>query len=337
MKHQTTILTLGAAALVSVGLAALAIQWRAEESAPSTAPMEFFPGLASKITQAARIHIVSHDSSFDVVYSADKGWVLPSRGNYPADFDEVRHTLIGLAALQTIEPKTARPDWFHYIGVETPPQGNGVLIEVDDAKGKMLASLIAGNMEDIGDPGGTAGLFARRPDENQSWLTRAVFVPHGDAGAWMLSHVMDIDAARLKDMSVTAPGRSFTLSRAHLSDQDYVLTPAAKGAPTAMLDAIPTVITGFGIADAQPVAKIDFSKPVHVTAHTFDGLSLAMDVTFAGADAWAKLSAAAAPGATPAIAEEARALDARSAGWAYKLNPDKGRLLMFDPKNPGLR
>ena len=53
------------------------------------------------------------------------------RGNYPADFDEVRHTLIGLAALETIEPKTARADWLHYVGLDTPPKGQmACLIEV---------------------------------------------------------------------------------------------------------------------------------------------------------------------------------------------------------------
>ncbi len=214
MRSRRTVLMLGAAALVAVAAAGLALQWRASEGAASYTPTEFLPGFAAQVNHAARIHIVSAGGSFDVTYSADKGWVLPSRGDYPADMDEVRHTLIGLAALQTIEPKTARPDWFHYIGLETPPKGSGVSITVSDAKGKTLASLIAGNMEDLGDPGGSAGLFARHPGETQSWLTRAVFVPHGEIASWMLLHVMDVNAARLKDMTVTAPGRSFTLARA---------------------------------------------------------------------------------------------------------------------------
>ena len=72
-------------------------------------------------------------------YLPDKGWVLPARGNYPADFDQVRHTLIGLAALETIEPKTARADWLPYIGLDTPPKGNGIEITVSDKQGKTLA------------------------------------------------------------------------------------------------------------------------------------------------------------------------------------------------------
>jgi hypothetical protein len=333
-RRRRNLLALGAAALISLVAAGIALKLRANEGQPHFAPTEFLPGFAAQVNHATRIHIVSRSGSFDVTYTADKGWVLPSRGNYPADFEEVRHTLIGLAALETIEPKTARPDWFHYIGLDTPPKGNGVSIIVSDAQGKTLASLIAGNLEDLGDPGGSAGLFVRHPGDNQSWLARAVFVPHGEPGEWVLSRVMDIDAARLKDMTVSAPGRSFTLARAHPSDQDYVLTPAAKSANPAALDTIPTVITSFGFTDVRSGAGLDFSKGLHVTAHTFDGLTLSLDVVPDGGDAWARLSASATPGAPPSVTAEAGAIDARAAGWAYKLNPDKARLLMIDPRTP---
>src|SRR5579872_2566710 len=123
MTPRALLAGLGIAAIVSVGLATFALQ--DESSAPPTAQSEFLPGFAAQVKNAARIHIVSRDGAFDVTYRADKGWVLPQRGDYPADFDEVRHTLIGLAALEIIEPKTARPDWFHYVGLDTPPKGDG--------------------------------------------------------------------------------------------------------------------------------------------------------------------------------------------------------------------
>ena len=212
-------------------MAAFALHQRAQEGAPHFTPTEFLPGFAAQVKDAARIHIVSHDGDFDIRNTPDKGWVLPARGDYPADTDEVRHTLIGLAALQTIEPKTARPDWYHYAGVEMPPKGSGTLITVSDAAGHVLAALIAGNMETLGDPNGAAGLFIRRPGETQSWLARAVFVPHGAPSDWMLLHVLDLAPARLKDMTIApAGGKPFTLARAHPSDQDYALSPPAKNA-----------------------------------------------------------------------------------------------------------
>ncbi len=47
--------------------------------------------------------------------------MLPGRNDYPASYETVNKTLVGLAALQTIEPKTSRPDWLHYIGLDAPP------------------------------------------------------------------------------------------------------------------------------------------------------------------------------------------------------------------------
>ena len=329
MNQKRVLMVLAACALVSTGLAGFALHQSAEEGAQHFTPAPFFPGFAAQVKNAARIHIVSHGADFDIRNLPGQGWVLPGSGGYPADIDEVRHTLIGLAALETIEPKTARADWLRYEGLETPPKGDGVLIEVDDASGHRLASLIAGNMETIGDTNGAAGLFVRRPDESQSWLARAVFVPHGAPSDWMLLQVLDLAPARLKDMTIApVSGKAFTLSRAHPSDANYVLSPALAGAAAAKINAIPTALMTFSVNDARQASQIDFTKAAHVTAHTFDGLVLTLNVAAMGNDVWTTLAATAAPGATPAVVEEAQTITTRSKDWAYRLAPDKGRLLM---------
>ena len=328
MNRSRILAMLAAGAVGSVGLAAFALHQRAEEGAQQFTPAQFFPGFAAQVKNAARIHIVSHGADFDIRNTPDKGWVLPGSGNYPADIDEVRHTLIGLAALETIEPKTARADWLRYEGLETPPKGDGVLIEVEDAAGHKLASVIAGNMETIGDTSGAAGLFIRRPGETQSWLARAVFVPHGAPSDWMLLQVLDLAPARLKDIIIApAGGKAFTVARVHPSDANYALSPAMAGAAPAKINAIPTALTSFSVNDARQASQIGFTRAAHVTAHTFDGLVLTLNVATMGNDMWTTLAATAMPGASPAVIEEARTITARSKDWAYRLPPDKGRLL----------
>jgi hypothetical protein len=329
MTPNRVLTVLAAAALLSVGLASFALYRQAQEGAAPTASGEFLPGFAAQVKNAARIHIASHDGTFDIIATQDGRWVLPGRGNYPADFDEVRHTLIGLAALETIEPKTAKPDWLHYIGLDSPPEGKGILIQVKDGNDHDLASLIMGNMETIGDPNGAAGLFVRRPGENQSWLARAVFVPHGAPSDWMALHLLDLDSARLKDITVTPAGsKPYTMARTHPSDANFALSPPIKNANLAILNAIPGIIAGFSGSDVRPAGQLDFAKASHVTAHSFDGLTFTLDAVMDGPDVWARLSAAAAPGAMPGIAKEAEGINARAAGWVYKMAPEKGRLLM---------
>lgn len=331
MNARHLLIGLGVAAVASIALAAIAVQERG--AAPPTARGEFLPGFAAQVKNAARLHIVSQDGTFDVTYHADKGWVLPQQGDYPADFNEVRHTLIGLAALEIIEPKTARPDWFRYIGLDMPRSGSksggdGVELTVSDAQGHTLASLIMGHMQTLGDPNGAAGLFVRRPNENQSWLARAVFVPHGAPSDWMLLHVLDIDSARLKDITIAPSGApSYTLSRARMSDAKFSLSPAVKNANPQILDAIANAVTGFTATDVRPAAQLDFSKSAHIIAHTFDGLAISLDAIQTGADVWVTISATTTPSAAPGMAREVEAVATRTANWAYKLSPDKGQLL----------
>src|SRR5581483_10185632 len=118
---------------------------------------------------------------FDVVFKPEEGWVLPARNGYRASYDQVQHTVVGLAALETRDPKTANPQWYSYIGVDAPDKGgSGVRITAYDEKGHVLADLIAGKTVDIGDPNGSQGLFVRKPGEQQSWLAQSWFTPKSD-------------------------------------------------------------------------------------------------------------------------------------------------------------
>jgi hypothetical protein len=332
--RRRNLAVLAAAALLSLILA-LVVIWQ-QSSGGNTAPArtEFIPGFAHDVRHAARIHVVSKTGAFDVVFVPEKGWVVPERGNYPASFDLIQRTLVGLAALQTIEPKTARPEWFHFVNLDTPPKGDGVLIAVSDDKGKELASLIAGKSEDIGDPTGAVGLFVRRPGDNQSWLARSVLDARPALTDWLDKTVMDVDRARIRavDVSPTNNGPTFTVSRLDPGKPDFILTPLPAGQKVAdptVPDGVAAAITGFGFDDVQPAANLDFSGPnvAHVTTLTFDGLKVTVNVLKSGADYWATI-AGGYDETKPDASREAATINAHAAGWAYKLPQYKGQLFM---------
>jgi hypothetical protein len=336
--RRRNLVILGSAALISLALAAFALEQRAAQGRPHYAPTEFLPGFAANVKNAALIHVASHNGEFDVAYT-DKGWVLPSRGNYAADFDEVRHTLIGLATLQTIAPRTARADWLHYLSLDAPHASNakdggtGIEFTVKDKDGKVLTSLIAGHMEELGDPNGTSGLFVRHPDDNQAWLARAVFVPHDDIASWLNTKVLTLGGTRLQEVVVTpAKGPTFMVNRPSASAQIYTLTNAPKnGAPNSRtVNSIPFAIANFSFTDVRPAAPADFAKASHAIGRTFDGLLVTFDLIQQGTDIWTRLSASTAPGAKPEIAQQASAINARAAGFAFNMPPEKGSALLVD-------
>ena len=325
---------LAATTIIAVLFALGAIWQQARVGRPPAAPEQFFPGLAKHVRDAAKIHVVSKaGGSFDIVFTPEKGWVVPERADFPASFDLVRRTLVGLAALQTIEPKTARADWLHYIGLDAPPAGDGIEITVRDDKSQILASLIMGKSEDIGDATGATGLFVRRPDEFQSWLTRSVLDPRATLSDWLEKSVMDVDRARIQEVDVEPAGdASFTVRRERPSEPDFKLSPPPTGKtpsdPTAP-DGVASAITGFGFDDVRPSRELDFTdQTATVVTKTFDGLNVAVHVRKQGADYWAVVSASTQNPTKPEVASEAATINARASGWAYKLPAYKGQLFM---------
>lgn len=331
--RRRNLVVLAALALVSVLLAGLALDRRAAEVAPKYPPQATFPGLASKLSEVMRIHIESRKSgAFDVTFVPEKGWVLPGRSNYPASFEEVRKTLVGLAALQTIEPKTARPDWFHYVDLDAPPKGAGVLISLSDDKGRALATLIVGKSEDIGDASELVGLFVRKPGETQSWLVSSPFAPQASPSGWLKKNILDVAPARIQDVDVRPlSGPVYTVSRDKPSDMDFTLAPIPRGrapADSGGPDGVASALADFSFDDIQPAGNLDFDNQASRTVtRTFDGLIVRTDVVKQGPDYWARVFAGAAPG-KPDAAKEARDINANAQGWAYKLPATKGAQFM---------
>jgi hypothetical protein len=334
-RSRRNLIVLGSAALVSLALAAFALEQRAAEGRPQYAPQVFVPGFAAAANNAASIHIVTHDASFDVV-NGEKGWVLPDKGNYPADFDQVRHTLIGLATLETMAPKTARPDWLHYLKLDAPPKGSGTEITVKDKSGAVLGDVIVGNTEDLGDPNGAQGLFVRKSNENQAYLARTAYVPQSDISSWFFTRVLNLGGTRIQEVAVQPlKGQGFMVRRDSASQQIYTLANApapGKGAQpnSQMVNSIPFSIANFSFSDVKPVNAADFAKPAHATARTFDGLLITFDLAQMGSDVWTRFSASTAPGAKPEIAQQADAINAKASGFEFKLPSEKGNALTVD-------
>jgi len=319
-------------AVVTILLAVLGIHHQSAMMGTKTEAETVFPKLPGAIRKVARIHIVSKaHGNLNIVFDPEHGWILPQHSDYPASFETLRETVVGLAALQTIEPATARPDWYSRIAVDAPPKGKGTLIELLDDKGAVLASLIAGKSTDIGDPSGASGLYIRKPGDKQSWLARSVFVPKSDASDWMEKNILSIDPSRIQSVDVTPiSGPAFSVHRDGPNDLDFTLTPVPAGRELAYPGAANTIagaITGFTFDNARPASDFDFSNAPRIVTHTFDGLVVTVKIVAEGPAFWATVYAEGAPG-KPDAAREARAIDEHTDGWAYKLPDDKGRLFM---------
>jgi Domain of unknown function (DUF4340) len=328
-RRRRNLAILAGFALVAIALAAFGVWHQASFGVRRQNPELFFPDLVSRVRQIAHIRIRSKTGTVDVVFKPEKTWVVASKDDYPASYDQVRATVIALATLEKLEPKTDRAEWLPYVGLVSPDRGgNGKEITLLDDKGGVIASVITGKAEDIGDPEGAVGLFVRRPGETQSWLARSVVDPKSDLGDWLEKQVMTIDRARIAEADVDpVSGPSYVVRRDKPSDADFRLADLPKGRELsydAAPDGVAAAVVDFAFDDVKPAREFDFSDAAHtsrVVTRTFDGLTVTVNVIQQGADYWATVSA---EGSTPDARNEARQINARAMGWAYKLPAFKG-------------
>jgi hypothetical protein len=323
-------------AILMIVLAALALWSQAREMAPHYQPHTFFPRLPSQVRQmqVSHLRILSKKGAIDIVFKPERGWVVTSQGDYPASFDQIRQTVIGMAELQTIQPKTSRAEWFHYVDLDAPPKGPGVQISLLNQQGETLAAIIAGKSVDIGDQSGAMGLFVREPDKTQSWLVRSVFEPKSDPADWLDKNVIDVDRSRIQQVDVEpSAGPSYEVRRDKATDEQFTLVNPPKGREVAYpgaADGVAAAIVGFAFDTVRPAREFDFSDQAHATrliTRTFDGLTVTAQTIQQGKDYWTTLAAEGSPGKPEAL-KEARGISSHVSGWAYKLAPFKGQLFM---------
>jgi hypothetical protein len=324
---------LAGVAIVMLILAGVGLAYQASYTASREKAVLFFPNLVSHVRQIAHIRIQSKKGVVDVVFKPEKTWVVANKDDYPASYEQVRATVIAMATLTTLEKKTARRDWFPYIGLVSPAHGGDAKeITLLDEKGGVIASIIAGKTEDIGDPEGAIGLFVRRPGDAQSWLARAVVEPKSDLGDWLDKDVMTIDRARIQEADVDPlTGPSYVVRRDKQSDADFRLLEMPRGREVSYEgapDGVAAAVVDFSFEDVKPARDFDFSNPfraARVVTKTFDGLVVTVNVVQQGQDYWAIVSA---DGKGPDARNEARQINARASGWAYKLPASKGLQFM---------
>ena len=344
LKRRMRALTyLGGATIVALLFATIAQWQRGTTSEPAFEPVRMFPALESKVDDVASIQIETKTTSFNVVRRADGQWILPDKSSYGADYNMVRKTILGLASLDLIEPRTARADWLEKLGLTLPKSGgSGTIVMIKDKKGELLASLISGVGVEGASTSGKVALYVRRPNEPQSYVARGSFVADVDQAQWLDKSFIDFPRDRIKTVSVKPfQGPSYTVTRAAPSIENFSvverLPPGRSLRSPGEANGVGNGLIAMSFTDVVPQSKIDFSRSARATFQTFDGLALNIMVADKDNDFWiafdaiedtaAAVAAAGSSTLKPDIAKEVKELNAMAKGWAYKIPRFKGTLI----------
>lgn len=317
-------------------------------------PKPLFAGLTAKVNDVAGLEIMTVKTMFRIERGATADqWTMPSRHDYPVRADLVRKNVLGIAGLETIEPRSDKPAHYNLLQVSEPDQYQPVddaaksdpgpiLVRLADKDAKSIAAVIVGKTRSYPSGGKPGQLQVRKPDEARAWLAQGTLELPADPAQWLVKDLIKIDRARVAYATVKHPdGELLRVNRGPEKPDgtpvDFVLPDMPKGMKAVSpfdVNAVAGGLAYLGFEDVAKAAELDFSKATVAEIVTLDGVK-AVVRTIPAADQdkkfWMTISASFdAASAKPDAAKEllkpeeaekqVKEAAARMGGWAYLVN-----------------
>lgn len=361
-KTGFLILTAVTAALIA-GAAAL------RPAATTTGPAagaRFFPNLDAKAVNAVdRLRVTAEGKSF-TLERKDGTWIVREKGGYPATFARVKEALVSLSQLKQFERKTSDPSRYDKLDLEDPAEKGASSKRLTAfASDKAVADVIVGKSNAKEILFGRSLVYIRLPGDRQSWLAAGDPKLAAEIGDWLDRKLLDVKTGRIREVvqTVAAAGEDaaepdrvpdrIVVGKAKAGDAEFALRNLPEGREIKgerFLRYIGESLDNLTLEDVRPAGEVDFAGKAAGGAEfrTFDGLVVTARLartgkpdeddkywmTFrAGVDETALLKEKPKEGSDlkPAaeVRKEAAAINARTAGWAYKVSSTVTRFLRY--------
>ena len=336
------------------------VSWWVAASRDSATEADFttrplFPDLTARVNDVAALEIATQKALFRIERGATPDrWTMPSRDGYPVRADLVRKNILGVAALETVEPRTDKPEHYDLLQVSEPDQykpadeaaksdAGPILVRLADGKSEAMASVIVGKIKSYPVGGKPGQYHVRKPGEARAWLAQGNLELPADPAQWLVKETIKIERDRVAEATVTHPdGEVLKLVRAPAkpdsSGTDFVPAQLPKGMKIASqydVNAVAGALAFFSFDDVARAEGKDFSKATVTEIVTLDGLRATIRTIPAETDkkVWATISVAFDPalarpdaGVKPDDAQkQAEEAIARMQGWTYLLPESTAR------------
>lgn len=288
-----------------------------------------FPGLIERVNDVAKMTITLPGDTVTIEHGKD-GWTVKENGEYPARAVQVRQVILAIAELKLLEPKTRSKDKFAKLELRDPTEkdARSKRVRLHDRDGKVLADVILGRRRATL-PGTTlGGVYLRRPGDDQTWLAAGGPEVSDERRDWLERVIVDVPGSRVRKFVIRHPdGETLTISKPKQDAASFVLQniPAGKKLISqAGVDYVGGALHNLQLDDVRKSSDtFDAEATTTADVTTFDGLKVQVLVTRRDGKHWIRLDASAAADAKTAdgrsVADEARAINARTSGWTYRI------------------
>ncbi|MFQ5547071.1 MAG: DUF4340 domain-containing protein [Woeseia sp.] len=278
---------------------------------------QLFPQLKGQLNSISEVSITRAGESITVKNNSGQ-WVVAERDDYPADTGKLRKLLLALADASRLEEKTSNPDMYPRLGVEDMKEtSEGVEIRISGAEAPV--SLIIGKLAQ------RKYRYARVSGQATSWLINQNPVVPADAGDWLLPEILDIDASRVRSVTITHDdGETIHLQKEDAEDNNFSVPDMPDRRELrypSIVNGIAGVVSNLNLEDvSRASASVGDGSNAKTVFTMFDGLQLTVESFARDENTWIRLTAS----QDDADSSEAAEINARTSGWEYQLQSYKG-------------
>ncbi len=325
--RRRSLIALLVASVAAAALAAVVVGRGDRDVSPAPRGERALPGFADRLATLDFLRLRRGNVTVNLK-RRDGSWTVVEKGGYPADQERVRKLLLQLAELELVEPKTDRPELLARLDLDDPANGKSTLVVAGDRSGALVGQIVIGRRRPSDIEGGEEGVYVRKPDSDQAWLARGAFVLGGGALSWLDRRIIDVPAARVAAVVLTAPDGNAVVVARGSADQPFAidgLAADAKPKPDEALAAPAGALEALDLDDVEPASEEPMPEDGATSAAftTFDGLVVGLRLSPPDKGNWLTIDVT-GDGKSEA---QAKALSARLAPWRFAIPAARAKLL----------
>jgi hypothetical protein len=309
--------------LLFVVVVLVAALWLIESGGDSDLPeagTPLMPDLRAVANEIDEVSVQRAGQPPLTIRRSDGRWVVPDRGDYPANVDALRTVLRAMTEAAVVEAKTANPALHDRLGVDAPSAENSTAVLVSARAGERDFALVFGNVAQ------GSYRYARIADQDQSWLIdQNPELPTGVAD-WLDKDISDIDSSQVRSVTVSHPdGETITISKAAEADINFDVADIPEGRQltySTVANGIAGALNDLDLDDVRP-ATGTAADAIQTTFETFGDIRVLARTVIDDDGNWLTLDVEGLAGET----EDLLALRQRVDGWEFRIADYKANLL----------
>jgi hypothetical protein len=240
-----------------------------------------FPQLLSMVNEVNEVVVETKDQTVTLV-RVENAWGIKEKAGYWADLEKVKQTLIGLAELRILEPKTKNPELYDRLGLQDKEQEGSLstILTLKTPENSEAALVIVGNQRPAKGNPRMSDMYVRQPGDPQTWLVMGNLPLEKVAGEWLEKEITALKSTRVHRVMVTHPGgETLLVSKGKPEDLDFQLDSVPSGFKVASQFSVNNVVgtlVQLSLEDVKKEGDVNFQGQPYVKAvlETFDGLRL---------------------------------------------------------------